>query len=70
MALKRWSGLLVAFVLALAGASSLQPAALAQTGPEQPSVTFTVNSTDDFPDLLLNGVCATAFGTCTLRAAI
>jgi CSLREA domain-containing protein len=37
---------------------------------DAPTATFIVNSTDDFPDLVLNGVCATAFGTCTLRAAI
>lgn len=37
---------------------------------DAPTATFTVNSTDDFPDLVLNGVCATALGTCTLRAAI
>ncbi len=37
---------------------------------DAPTATFTVNSTDDFPDLQVNGICATAFGTCTLRAAI
>jgi CSLREA domain-containing protein len=61
--------LLVATVL-LAGAGSAAMASPADPQPDVPAVTFTVNSTDDFPDLLLNGVCATAFGTCTLRAAI
>ena len=35
------------------------------------AVTFTVNDTGDAPDATLaNGVCATAGGVCTLRAAI
>ena len=33
-------------------------------------VTFTVNDTADRPDDIQNGVCADAFGKCTLRAAI
>jgi hypothetical protein len=33
-------------------------------------VTFNVNSTDDHPDDIFNGVCADAFGNCTLRAAV
>ncbi len=73
MAKKFYTGFAVAFLAALVFAIACQPAALAQSGgddPSTPSVTFTVNSTDDFPDLILNGVCATAFGTCTLRAAI
>ena len=35
-----------------------------------PGATYTVNSTGDEPDATLNGVCATAGGACTLRAAI
>ena len=31
---------------------------------------FIVNSSSDLPDAMLDGVCATAQGTCTLRAAI
>jgi CSLREA domain-containing protein len=34
------------------------------------AATHTVNSTGDEPDATLNGICATAGGTCTLRAAI
>ncbi len=61
--------LVIAFV-GLAGRPSAVHAQPSAGDPAAPAVTFTVNSTDDFPDLLLNGVCATAFGTCTLRAAI
>jgi hypothetical protein len=31
---------------------------------------ITVNSTGDQPDALVNGICATSLGTCTLRAAL
>ena len=60
-------------VALLAVAASTARTATAWSGNQQmdaPTATFTVNSTDDFPDMMLNGVCATAFGTCTLRAAI
>lgn len=63
---------LIAIVL-LAVAAWTARSAIAWSDPYQPdtpTATFTVNSTDDFPDLLLNGVCATAVGACTLRAAI
>lgn len=70
MTSRKWSGVILALVFALAATLASRAAARAQSAPQQPSATFTVNSTDDFPDLLLNGVCATAFGTCTLRAAI
>jgi predicted outer membrane repeat protein len=51
----------VALLALLALFSTSAPAAL---------VTFTVNSTSDFPDNIFDGVCADAFGKCTLRAAI
>jgi hypothetical protein len=35
-----------------------------------PPVFYTVNSTADNPDALINGVCADGFGNCTLRAAV
>jgi len=35
-----------------------------------PAATFTVDSTLDGPDQVTDGVCATALGVCTLRAAI
>src|SRR5262249_50663790 len=34
------------------------------------AATFVVDSTGDAPDASINGVCATALGDCTLRAAI
>ncbi|MDP8992965.1 MAG: hypothetical protein M3N31_07965, partial [Actinomycetota bacterium] len=34
------------------------------------ALTFVVNSTGDQADAVGNGVCATAAGTCTLRAAL
>lgn len=63
---------LFAVTLLTSAAWTARPAAawLGSQQPDAPTATFTVNSTDDFPDLVLNGVCATAFGTCTLRAAI
>ncbi|MEX2247862.1 MAG: choice-of-anchor Q domain-containing protein [Dehalococcoidia bacterium] len=47
----------------------------ADAGPPVPPapgvpVTFVVNDTTDLPDAALNGVCAGATGTCTLRAAV
>lgn len=62
--------ILLAATVLLTGTGSAAVASPVNPQGDIPSVTFTVNSTDDFPDLLLNGVCATAFGTCTLRAAI
>jgi CSLREA domain-containing protein len=55
-----WRGLRVRVALLLLGSVTLAQAA-----------TFTVDSTADTPDANPgNGVCATAAGTCTLRAAI
>ena len=52
--------LIAAVVLALGAASQHAQAA----------TTFTVNSTGDESDAGLNGVCSTAGGMCTLRAAV
>ncbi len=62
--------ILVSMIVLLAGVGATALANPVDAQTDVPAVTFTVNSTDDFPDLLLNGVCATAFGSCTLRAAI
>jgi CSLREA domain-containing protein len=45
-------------------------ALLALLPSRAPAVTFHVNSTDDHPDDIFNGVCADSSGKCTLRAAI
>src|SRR5262249_5598458 len=43
----------------------------AASGPPASAATFTVNATSDVPDAnLLDGVCQTLAGACTLRAAI
>jgi CSLREA domain-containing protein len=49
--------------LVLAGASATIASSAA-------AVTFTVNTAADSADLVIDGACADAFGTCSLRAAI
>ena len=59
-------------ILILLGALTLVFARMVGVAPPAaaaPAV-ITVNSTGDQPDAVLNGVCATSVGTCTLRAAL
>src|SRR5262249_11620717 len=72
---RRVSSLLLALVLALGPTPwpLPPPPAWSFTGasPAAASASFTVNSTDDTPDAHPgDGVCATAAGVCTSRAAI
>jgi hypothetical protein len=67
--------LLSGWFLAVAAAAFSLPAALfgepAQAAPAQPGAAYRVDSTLDAPDAdPADGVCATAGGVCTLRAAV
>lgn len=58
-------------LIAPLSAAALVLGLLLHVGPASAAATFTVNSTADAPDSSPgNGICATAAGTCTLRAAV
>jgi len=58
--MRRWARILIAAAVCT----------IALPGGAAAGIFLNVNSTADEPDVLINGICATADGECTLRAAV